>query len=193
MTYQFVLAVLFAGALSSCGTRQLAPLPEDEFTSTNVHTYIYPGAPEESCEAGRRALLSQGYIVHTASKEFVRAVKQFQQKNDMHQQIEFNLVCAVNGKGSNSTTAFASAVREHYVVRKNSTSASLGVGALGSVSLPIGSSSDALIKIGSETIPNEIFYKRFFSLLESYLDTGELNPVQNVAPVDMEEAADTEP
>ena len=39
----------------------------------------------------------------------------------------------------------------------------------GSLSLPIGSSDDSMVKVASETIPAGIFYQRFFALVENYL------------------------
>ncbi|MFD2270520.1 DUF2242 domain-containing protein [Undibacterium arcticum] len=38
------------------------------------------------------------------------------------------------------------------------------------MSLPIGSSDDALVKVGSETISAAKFYDQFFGLVERYLD-----------------------
>src|SRR5690606_12689972 len=46
---------------------------------------------------------------------------------------------------------------------------SLGVSALGSVSLPIGSTEDSLVKVASETLQDSTFYKRFFGVLERFL------------------------
>lgn len=42
---------------------------------------------------------------------------------------------------------------------------------LGSLSLPIRSNSDAMVKISSETIPSGKFYDRFFGLVGHYLQT----------------------
>jgi hypothetical protein len=48
-------------------------------------------------------------------------------------------------------------------------SASVGVSPLGSISLPLASSTDSLVKVGSETIPPGRFYDRFFDLVEQFL------------------------
>jgi hypothetical protein len=42
---------------------------------------------------------------------------------------------------------------------------------LGSLSLPIRSNSDAMVKISSETVPAGKFYDRFFTLMNHYLRT----------------------
>ena len=81
-------------------------------------------------------------------------------------EIEVSVVCASNSAGSNSTTVFANAVQDGYSLKKSSSSASIGVPALGLVSLPIGSSDDALVKVGSETTSSG----KFYDLVERYLD-----------------------
>ena len=48
-------------------------------------------------------------------------------------------------------------------------SASVGVGAIGSVSLPFSASSESLVKVGSETISKDAFYESFFDLVKRYL------------------------
>jgi len=129
-----------------------------------------PGTGKTGCEAARRALLSQGYVISESNDAAVRGRRKFQPNGESHVEIEFNVVCAPNSKGSNSTTIFANAVRDRYSLKKSSTSASLGVGVLGSVSLPIGATNDSLVKVASETISSGRLYKRFFELVERYLD-----------------------
>jgi hypothetical protein len=43
------------------------------------------------------------------------------------------------------------------------------VGVLGSVSMPIGSSDDSMVKVASETVSSAKFYERFFALVELFL------------------------
>ena len=157
-------------ALAGCSLPQQAAFPEEDFSSSNIYARSFPGSAEASCEAARRTLLSQGYVISEANASQVKARKNFQPERAQHMQIEFHVVCAANSKGSNSTTVFANAVRENYSLRKSSNSASLGVGSLGSLSLPFGYSDDSLVKVASETIPTKQFYASFFELLESYLD-----------------------
>jgi hypothetical protein len=64
---------------------------------------------------------------------------------------------------------FANALQDRYALKKSNTSASLGVGVLGSVSMPIGSSDDSMVKVASETVTAAQFYDRYFALVESYL------------------------
>jgi hypothetical protein len=141
-----------------------------------MHAHSFPGSAPATCEAARRALLSQGYVISEGKNALVKGNKNFQPDNDNHVQIQFNVVCAPDSKGSNSTTAFANAVRDRYSLKKSSNSASLGVGVLGSVSLPIGFTDDALVKVASETIQTKKFYQQFFDLVERYLDDASVEP-----------------
>ncbi len=185
----FTSIALSCLGLSACSTvtsmqpqQSVAAQPE-EFLSSAAYTQSFPGTERQTCEAARRALLSQGYVIGEAGESSVRGRKYFQPEADVHVQIEFHVTCAPNNQGSNSTTAFANAVRDRYTLRKSSNSASLGVGALGSISLPFGSSDDALVKVASETIPSKQFYGQFFDLLERYLD-----PTATAVQVETEKA-----
>ncbi|WP_049021504.1 DUF2242 domain-containing protein, partial [Burkholderia cenocepacia] len=73
-----------------------------------------------------------------------------------------------NADGS-SSIAYVNAVQDRYTLKKSNTSASVGLSVFGSLSLPIGSSDDALVKTASETIPAGVFYERFFNLVEHFL------------------------
>lgn len=172
VSYLVFLLLAFGAALSGCSTAQRTTYQSDDFSSANVFSHSFAGSERATCEAARRALLSQGYVITDAQTALIQGRKNFQPESDIHMQIEFHVVCAPNSKGSNSTTAFANAVRDRYSLKKSSNSASVGVGVLGSLSVPFGSTSDALVKVASETIPTKQFYERFFELVESYLDAS---------------------
>jgi hypothetical protein len=181
--FSLLLAASAVAALSACSTAQQAAYQNEEFGSTNTYSHTFAGSAKATCEAARRALLSQGYVIGEAKASLVEGRKNFQPESGVHIQIEFHVVCAPNSKGSNSTTAFANAVRDRYSLKKSSNSASLGVGILGSVSVPFGSSDESLVKVASETIPTRKFYDRFFELVESYLDPS-------MSPADEDESMD---
>lgn len=177
------LGLSACSALPSIPGQQSAQAQPEEFLSSAAYSQSFPGTERQACEAARRALLSQGYVIGESGAAAVRARKYFQPEADVHVQIEFHVTCAPNSQGSNSATAFANAVRDRYTLRRSTNSASLGVGALGSISLPFGSSDDALVKVASETIPAKQFYSQFFDLLERYLD-----PAANAMQLEAEKA-----
>lgn len=173
MKCRFLLIPVMLLALAGCattGNRSAAATQHEEFGSSGVFTRNFPGAEKSACEAARRALLSQGYVITDWKPSTLKGRRKYQHDADVHSEIEFNVVCVADSKGSNSTTVFANAVRDRYSLKRSNTSASIGVSAIGSVSLPFGSTDDALVKVASETIPTGQFYDQFFDLVERYLD-----------------------
>ena len=64
---------------------------------------------------------------------------------------------------------FVTAIKDTYALKKSATSASVGLGGIGSVSLPFSSTDEALVKVGSETVSVEKFYDSFYDLVRRYL------------------------
>lgn len=186
-----MLGLLSALVLAGCGSgsRRVSYEPED-FDSTTTHTRNYAATEAQTCEAARRALLSQGYMVTAANADLVTGRKSFQPAAEVHVEVEFRVVCAREGgkSGKRSTVAFATALQDRYGIKKVNNSASVGVGAFGSLSLPFAGSDDAMVKVASETLTDERFYDRFFTLLDRFLDGGGAD-----APPDMPAAAPQAP
>lgn len=149
----------------------------DDFDSVSMHTRHISAPQAQACEAARRALLSQGYLVSSATSEVVAGRKYFQPTSDTHYEVEMRVVCAPEGVNQERTTAFASALQDRYVIKKINNSASLGVGVLGSVSLPVSATDDTLVKVGSETVTDARFYERFFQLFDRYVRPPSAQPV----------------
>lgn len=163
------LAALALALIGACTTASRSRFEPEEFGSTTTHTRNYAVAPAHTCEAARRALLSQGFVIAAASAERVDGRKSFQPEAEVHVEIEFHIVCAPDGAGGRKTIAFVNALQDRYALKKSSNSASVGVGPIGSLSLPFSSSDDSLVKVASETITAAPFYNRFFVLLQRYL------------------------
>lgn len=162
-----VVAILLGALAAGCSTDKPLVYSQERFDSVTRHSRSFGEPAERTCEAARRALLSNGYLVQRATADVVNGRKSFQPAVDTHVEIEFHVVCAA--EGSQRSTVFANALQDRFALKKTSSSASLGVGPVGSVSLPFGSSSDSMVKIASETIPSGDFYDRFFALIEDYL------------------------
>ncbi|MGJ7510419.1 DUF2242 domain-containing protein [Variovorax sp. GT1P44] len=176
-------ALLFSLLVAGCSTatRRVSYEPEG-FDSTTTHTRTYVATEAQTCEAARRALLSQGYMITAGNHELVTGRKSFQPASEVHVEVEFRVVCARESNGRNgprSTIAFASALQDRYGIKKVNNSATVGVGAIGSLSLPFSSSDDALVKVASETLTDERFYDRFFALIERFLpEAAEESPAE---------------
>jgi hypothetical protein len=155
--------------LSACGSTPPRPVvyQAERFEMNEAYSRWFDASPQATCDAARRALLSQGYLVSDSSRDAaLQARKHFQPEGDQHVQIEFHVHCVPDGRIS---MAFVSAIQEQYALRRSTTSASVGVSAIGSVSLPVGSSGDSLVKVGSMTIPGGEFYDRFFALMDRFV------------------------
>jgi hypothetical protein len=170
--HRFLIPALATLALAGCfggGAAKKVTYDPEEFDSTTTHTRSYWASSGQTCEAARRALLSQGYLLTAANGELVTGKKNFQPSNEVHVEVEFRVVCAHSEQNATGTTVFVTAIQDRYALKKASNSASVGVGAIGSVSLPFQQSDDAMVKVASETLTEERFYDRFYVLLDRFL------------------------
>ncbi|WP_374266169.1 DUF2242 domain-containing protein [Zoogloea sp.] len=173
MRYRSVLPVALASLLlAACGTFS-KPKDKDaayrleHFTPNSPYEQSFDEVkPASACEAGRRALLSQGYVIEEHKPDAVRAKKFFQPERGAQVQINFTLSCLVEGDGA---SVFANARQVREELKAGSSSAGLSVAGIGSVSLPFGASNESLVKVGEETITDAEFYGRFFALMQSFI------------------------
>lgn len=171
----FVLAtLLMLCGLTGCNSatpRPPAVYKDEAFSTQSAFSRDYAASVRAICEAARRALLSQGYVTKDSKADQINATKRFQPKDAAYTEIEFNVVCTPVNTAGDRSLLFANAFQGYYTMKKASTNASVGVSALGSFSLPLGSSDEALVRIGGETIASEVFYERFFELIQHYLSS----------------------
>lgn len=179
------LGLLLAG-VAGCSTPKQAIYEHENFDDSGTFSRNYPVSDAASCEAARRALLSQGYIITSSDPKLISGNKSFQQTGESHLQISFSVVCAPDGSAAHRSTMFANALQDRYALKKVNNSASLGVGVLGSVSMPIGSTDDSMVKVASETVSSAKFYERFFALVELFLPPE----VKKAEPVSEQPKAD---
>lgn len=177
--------------LTGCGGRAADnSLLRESFDSGDTFSRTVDGRPAEACEAARRTLLSQGYAIARSDDAQVEGNKNFQPREDDHEQLVLRISCAPRG---NQALVFVSAVQDRYALKKSPTSASVGVGALGSVSLPFGSNDDSLVKVASSTITDAEFYRRFFQRLQQYLPAAAATPAPAPSPAAPAAAPEPEP
>lgn len=163
-------AVVLAAALMAGCSPSLPKAPvQERFGSTATFSRMFDAPPEQTCEAARRALLSQGYIATARTQELVEGQKSFQPDPEQNLQMTIRVVCVPETRDGQVSIGFVTALQDRFMLKKSANSASLGVGAIGSVSLPFSSSNDSLVKVGSETIASDEFYDSFFELVTRYL------------------------
>jgi Uncharacterized protein conserved in bacteria (DUF2242) len=170
-----VAALLALAALAGCalapgvGRSPASVYQQERFQPDETFSRLFDGSVQDTCEAARRALLSQGYILSVARSDAVTGAKRFQPEGEVHIEISFHVVCVPEGADGVLATAFVSAQQDRYVLKKLPNNTSLGVGPFGSISVPLSSSEDSLVKVGSETIPAGQFYDRYFALVKRLL------------------------
>ncbi|HVL45911.1 MAG TPA: DUF2242 domain-containing protein [Acidovorax sp.] len=142
---------------------------QENFGSVATFSRLFDATPAQTCEASRRALLSQGYVISSSAADLVEGKKSFQPEPESHLQMVVRVVCVPEANDGKVSLGFVTATQDTYALRKTNNSASVGVGAIGSVSLPFSSSSESLVKVGSETIAKDAFYDSFFDLVKRYL------------------------
>ena len=160
-------ATLVMAGCTSTGVKTFGV--QENFGSVATYSRLFDATPAQTCEASRRALLSQGYVISSSSADLVEGKKSFQPEPESHLQMVVRVVCVPEANDGKVSLGFVTATQDTYALRKTNNSASVGVGAIGSVSLPFSSSSESLVKVGSETIANDTFYDSFFDLVKRYL------------------------
>lgn len=187
MKYRSKILVLLLAALSLVACTKKAVYIDESFSNDSPFKLRVDDDVALACESARRSLLGQGYLIELANSDAVRGRKATRGENTF---IEMNVVCVPEVNGS---TIFAAGVLSTYDLKKNSSSASVGLSALGSISLPIGQSVDSLVKVSEETIDDKDFYKRFFAAVDKVL--GEMEAGKTLAAPEEEtvlESADIE-
>jgi hypothetical protein len=186
------LLVCVSAILAGCASPKAAYERED-FAQNDVFSRTFPTASNTACDAGRRALLSQGYNIDRFDPARVSGHKNFQGEDGLHTQINFNIDCASDGSANQRATVFANAVQDRYSIKRTTSSASVGVSVLGQVSMPFGSSDDSLVKTASQTVSRPKFYEGFFQLLQRFLPDAEAAAAPHVPTPSRARASQSKP
>ena len=94
-----LIAVSLTAGLSGCGGRAAdSTLLRESFDSGDMYSRTVDGSPAEACEAARRTLLSQGYAIARADGTGVEGSKNFQPRDDDHEQLVLRISCAPRGE-----------------------------------------------------------------------------------------------
>ena len=160
-------------SLSACGrgTKEDPPPSGETFGAGDTYSRTYDVQPAVACESARRALLGQGYVIARATGDAVEATKSFQPDADVHTQLNVRATCVSQAGGG--SIVFVNAVQDRYALKTTANSASVGVSMIGSISLPVGSSGANLVRVASNTVQNQDFYRRLFERVKTYLAGSE--------------------
>lgn len=113
--------------LSGCsGTGAKTFEVQENFGSVATYSRLFDATPGQTCEASRRALLSQGYIITSSSADLVEDKKSFQPEAESHLQMVVRVVCVPEANDGKVSLGFVTALQDTYALRKTNNSASLG-------------------------------------------------------------------
>jgi hypothetical protein len=174
-SFRLVRAALACAAFTAIAACSSAPQPkfQQELFDSGASPFSrsFNVGSADACEAARRALLNQGYLTTLTQTDRIDATKDFQPSGESHVTVEIHVVCTPGVDADGSSIVYANAIQSGYALKKSDTSASVGLSLLGSVSLPIRSNSDAMVKVSSETIQSNAFYNGFFDSVRHYVTT----------------------
>lgn len=177
------MALLLAACASHQRPTKPAYVTESFSTTSPFHKHLNL-PPEASCRLGTRALLSQGYGLENGSgpsapagsmDNTVRGSKYFQPDSSQQMRLEISLVCLPDSDG---TAVYVRAVQTRSELKKAASSTGLSVAGIGSINLPWSEGNEALVKVGEMTVSDPDFYRRFFELLEMFVDSTPLAELQ---------------
>lgn len=150
--------ILILISLASCsGTRNYAD--GEAFHTDSRHSRDFAVAPVPVCEAARRVLLRDGYIVAPGAGERLIGVKEFQVDEKQQAELRLYVNCSARAAGS---TLFVTATEEHFDLKTSRKSTSVGIPLLFPISVSNSSEVDAQVKVRGEMVHDKDFYERFY-------------------------------
>lgn len=160
-----LILTLISLLLAACsGPRTFAQ--REEFRSDSRHSRDFSVEAKPVCEAARRVLLGDGYIVAESAGQNVTGAKEFQIEENRHAILRVYATC---GQRSGGSTLFLTATEEHFDVKTSRQSTSIGLPILSPISISNNSEVDNQVKILGETVTDRNFYERFYRAVEKKL------------------------
>lgn len=162
--YGLVLT-LISLLLAACGGPRTYAERED-FQADSRHRRDFSTAAVPACEAARRVLLGDGYIVVGSADQNLVGVKEFQIEEKRHAVVRLYATCSQRAGGS---TLFVTATEEHFDVKTSRQSTSIGVPLVAPLSISSKSAVDNQVKTLGETVTDSDFYERFYRAVQKEL------------------------
>ncbi|BBI98876.1 hypothetical protein FGKAn22_05690 [Ferrigenium kumadai] len=158
----FLVAILLS--LTACGGPRTYAGKED-FQADPRHRRDFSAMAAPVCDAARRVLQGDGYIVEKSIDQDLIGTKEFPIEDERHAILRLYVTCSQRTGGS---TLFVTATEEHFDVKASSESTSIGV-PLTPLSISSKREIDTTVKTRGETITNRRFYERFYEAVQREL------------------------
>ena len=160
-----VLPPLLLALLASCGGPENYA-EREAFASDARYRRDYTTGAAPLCDAARRAMLGDGYVVGRPDELRLIGGKQFQVDEKQHAILMLYVHCDPRAAGS---TLFVTATEERFDVKATRQSSSLGFPLLAPLYFGTLVESDNQVKIRGETVTQTTFYERFQRAVEREL------------------------
>jgi hypothetical protein len=159
-----LLLTLSALLLTACGGTRTYAVKED-FQTDRRYSRDFSASAAPVCEAARRVLRGDGYIVERNIDHDLVGTKEFSIEENRQALLHLYVTCSPRSNGS---TLFATATEEHFDIKTSSESTSIGIPL---TPLSIGSKKEthSLAKTHGETVSDYSFYQRFYRAVEKEL------------------------
>lgn len=160
-------AVVLAACGGNVGSRAGEP-----FAEQSMHRAELAATPANVCAAVKRVLLGDGYVVSRAAPEDGLALvgsREFMVEEDHPALLQFHATCQESKGG---TALFATAVESRFEVAQTKRKTSVGIPIVTPIAVATTTTSEALLKIGAETLREAGMYQRFFAAVVRELEVG---------------------
>lgn len=158
--------LIFTLALLAGCSGPLTYAEREQFRADSRFSRNFSAAPEPVCEAARRALLRDGYIIENGAEPRLEGVKEFQIEKGRHAILRVYGTCGQRADGS---ILFVTATEEHFDVLTSRQSTSVGVPLVSPISISKNSEVDNQVKTLGETVADKKFYERFYRAVQQEL------------------------
>ena len=157
--------LLVAQLLAACGGPDSYAQRED-FAAQARHRRDFAVAVAPLCDAARRALLGDGYVVTRSEDGRLMGGKEFQIDDNRHAILNLYVNCEARTGGA---TLFVTATEEHFDVKATRQSTSIGFPVLAPLYFGTLREADSQVKSRGETVTENAFYERYYRAVQREL------------------------
>lgn len=166
-----LVALLLMLAAACGGPQRYAP--NEEFTGDARHQRDFSSDVATLCDAAKRVLLGDGYLVTRGEDQRLIGGKEFQVAEQQHAMLNVYVSCERRAGGS---TLYVTATEEHYDVKTTRQSSSIGFPMVAPIYYGTQSEANGQVKTRGETVAERGFYERYYRAVARQLATSPPRP-----------------
>ena len=159
-------AVSIGAAVATLGGWWVADAVRKQIMADARHQRDFSVAATTLCDAARRVLLGDGYLVSRAENLSLVGAKEFQIEEQQHAILSVHANCEQRVGGS---TLYVTATEDHYDVKAIRQSSSIGFPMVAPIYYGTQSEANGQVKTHGETVGERGFYERFYRAVQRQL------------------------